>query len=108
MVKDDGMTLSGKGSHIMGDLISKELQVHTLPADSQNSISTNPSTNSNPIVPTRSILVSYTGSTIQKPSATPLAAPPHQVSSSASSIIHLHTIGNPKKLAELKVTDSKY
>ncbi len=87
MVKDDGMTLSDKGAHIMGDLISMEIQVPTLPADSQNSRSRNPSTNSNPIVPPRSILGSYTGSTNQKPSASPQPALSHHVSSSASSRI---------------------
>ncbi len=91
MVKDDGMTQSDKGAHIIGDLISKELQMPSLSSDTQNSTSG-----------------SYTGSTNQKPSAPLQPAPPQQVSRSASSSIYLHTISNPKKLAELKVTDSQY
>ena len=59
MVKEDGMTLSDKGAHMMGDLISKELLVPNLLADSQNSMDAIDSANSTPT--SISMLKSYSG-----------------------------------------------
>ena len=96
MVKEDGTTLSDKGAHIMGDLISKELLVPNLLADSQNSIDSANSTPTSNSMPKSCSSHSHSH-TDHKPSA-PLQPKEQGSSGSTSPISQLHTIKikNPK------------